>query len=547
MLKKYTKIIFLFTIITFMGCSKDDEGAGTDKPGTKTEVPVAVDDTFTTAENTVLSISGIMDNDTTFDYARITSVDTESTKGGSIVDNRDGTYTYTPPQDYTGLDSFDYRICDNATTPNCSGATVKITITEATPVAQDDRYETPEEEDFIIRNFLDNDQLLDNAKVVSVNSDGINATVVFKEDGTISYSPSQGYAGVDTFTYTICDDDETPSCSTATITVTVIDEGSPVANDDLVLVQAGGTSVILSGLLENDVLTDDASINSVDASASSGTVTLNGDATVTYIPAAGFTGDDSFTYTLCDDDSPNKTCVTGNVTVRVVEPVSFNIPSALQGYYSNVVFTQDPDLFYQELSQLTNEKHVNLLEYYMRHDYLYDADADLQDPEKVILIYTGELRPWQEYQVGDLSEGETFNTEHIYPQSLLSSETAKNDMHHMRVADVDINSMRLNYPFTSGSGDAKLVGNNKWFPGDDWRGDVARMVMYVNLKYGEDFASVGGLELFLLWNTEDPVSAFELQRQEIIEGAQGNRNPFIDNPYLATILWGGDPAENTWD
>ena len=82
---------------------------------------------------------------------------------------------------------------------------------------------------------------------------------------------------------------------------------------------------------------------------------------------------------------------------------------------------------------------------------------------------------------------------------------------------------------------------------DEWKGDVARMVMYVNLSYGDDFDEVGSLELFLKWNREDPVSAFELQRNNVIESVQGNRNPFIDNPYLATLLWGGEAAENTWD
>jgi endonuclease I len=43
------------------------------------------------------------------------------------------------------------------------------------------------------------------------------------------------------------------------------------------------------------------------------------------------------------------------------------------------------------------------------------------------------------------------------------------------------------------------------------------------------------------------VSLFEEQRNNVIEGAQGNRNPFIDNPYLATLIWGGNPAENKWN
>jgi len=146
-----------------------------------------------------------------------------------------------------------------------------------------------------------------------------------------------------------------------------------------------------------------------------------------------------------------------------------------------------------------------------------------------------------------VSEGETFNTEHIYPQSLLESDEAKNDLHLLRVADIDINSLRSNYPFTTGSGEAKLVDGDKWYPGDEWKGDVARIVMYVHIKYGEPFSDVGNLDMFLQWNAEDPVSDFERQRQQVIEGVQGNRNPFIDNPYLATLLWDGTPAENYWE
>ncbi|HER40799.1 MAG TPA: endonuclease I, partial [Salinimicrobium catena] len=112
--------------------------------------------------------------------------------------------------------------------------------------------------------------------------------------------------------------------------------------------------------------------------------------------------------------------------------------------------------------------------------------------------------------------------------------------------DIVLNETRSNHPFTEGSGSYELINGNSWYPGDEWKGDVARMVLYINLKYGEPISDVGNLEMFLRWNAEDRVSDFELQRQEVIEGAQGNRNPFIDNPYLATLIWGGTPAENKW-
>jgi endonuclease I len=543
-----SRIAIIITLGTFLmlGCSTDDGGGTKPNPPSEVEMPVAVDDQFTGAENEELILAGMLDNDELVDNARISSVDTETEKGGDVVDNRDGTYTYNPPTDFMGEDRLTYTVCVPGDADRCDTALILITVTDAgEPVAVDDSYETEEDKSLTINNATDNDQLIDNARIISVDDTGVNGTAVLNTDGSILYTPTEGFSGVDTFTYELCDDDETPSCDTAKITVTVKDEGSPVAVDDEVVVQVGATNVVLSNLLVNDNTIDDAAITGVQETGS-GSVTLNGDGTVTYNPAAGFEGEDTFTYTICDDDE-NPTCDTAIVTVLVVQPVAFNIPADLQAYYSGATLSQDPTLLKAELADLTETQHVNKLEYYMRHDYLYDADASFSDPEYVVLMYTGDLRHWTEYQEGDVSEGETFNTEHIYPQSRLASDEAKNDMHHMRVADIEINSLRLNYPFTDGTGDYALVNENSWYPGDEWKGDVARMVMYVHLKYGEPFSDVGTLEMFLKWNVEDPVSAFELQRQEVIEGAQGNRNPFIDNPYFATLIWDGPEAENRWE
>ncbi|GAB2761453.1 hypothetical protein GCM10010465_02400 [Actinomadura fibrosa] len=528
-----------------LGCSTGDDGVDPNpNPPAGKQMPVAVDDQFTGAENEDLVLSGMLNNDELVDNARITSVDTESEKGGNIVDNRNGTYTYSPPADFIGEDSLSYTICVPGDTERCDTALILITVTDAgEPVAVDDSYETDEDKVLTIHNFTANDQMVDNATVVSVDDAGVHGSAVLNTNGSIVYTPAEGFAGVDIFTYTICDDDETPTCDTATITVTVKDEGTPIANPDVVSMSAGETTLVISTVLDNDVLTDDAELVSVDGP----NVVLNTDGTITYTAQTGYVGEDTFTYTICDDDA-EPTCVTAEVTVKIVETISFNISSDLTYYYSDAIFTDDPDLLYEELSAHTSTHHVNHLEYTDRHDYLYDADADLTDPFYVVLVYSGDLRPWTEYQQGELDGDESFNTEHIYPQSLLGDNTdAKNDMHHMRVADAAVNSERLNYPFTEGSGTYKLVNGNSWYPGDEWKGDVARMVMYINLKYGEPFGDVGNLQMFLKWNVEDPVSAFELQRNNIIEGAQGNRNPFIDNPYLATLIWGGTPAENTWE
>lgn len=220
-------------------------------------------------------------------------------------------------------------------------------------------------------------------------------------------------------------------------------------------------------------------------------------------------------------------------------------PAALKEYYTDVDFTLTGNLLLENLATETISKHTNILSYSQRHNYLYDADKDENNALNVILMYTAESRDKREYLSGNNSHSpQTFNTEHVYPQSLIEN-TAKGDLHHLRACDSNINSSRSNNPFADGTGNYSNLGAS-WFPGDEWKGDVARMILYLNIRYNEPFTEVGSLDLFLKWNVEDPVSSFEKQRNEQILSAQGNRNPFIDNPYLATIIWGGTAAENTW-
>lgn len=221
-------------------------------------------------------------------------------------------------------------------------------------------------------------------------------------------------------------------------------------------------------------------------------------------------------------------------------------PSELQSYYNGVNFNLTGNDLYNSLATTTIDEHSPQLYYSQRHDYLYDADADQNNASNVILIYTGESRYEQEYISGNnLYQPQTFNTEHVYPKSLLEGIISEADLHLLRVCDETVNSNRGNNPFADGSGSYANY-TTAWYPGDDWKGDVARIIMYANLRYGEPFTDVGTLNLFLDWNSEDPVSDIETQRNTVINGAQGNRNPFIDNPYLATLIWGGITAENKW-
>jgi endonuclease I len=167
-----------------------------------------------------------------------------------------------------------------------------------------------------------------------------------------------------------------------------------------------------------------------------------------------------------------------------------------------------------------------------------------------------------------------WNREHVFAKSLAvpplttTDPGPGTDVYNLHAVDRSRNSSRSNRKFTDGTGVPSYTATNGgWFPGDEWKGDVARSVMYMYMEYHGDgsqslqtqcyptYVGIGTvntidpkmIDLFLQWNVEDPVSPFEAKRNETLANIQGNRNPFIDNPYLATLIWGGLTAEDKWN
>jgi len=206
------------------------------------------------------------------------------------------------------------------------------------------------------------------------------------------------------------------------------------------------------------------------------------------------------------------------------------------------------------------------------------TDINPSNTGQVILIYgwedgfdtdiTNDKYRDQNLQDNGSNGAYVWNREHVYSKSLgnpnLGTSGPGADAHHLRPADRTRNTERSNLPFAAGSGNSgKVNSNTAWYPGDEWKGDVARMMMYMYVRYGTvclpSVVGVGDnndtpddmIDLFLQWNIEDPVSDLEKVRNTFHENtantyAQGNRNPFIDNPYLATRIWGGDDAQDLW-
>ena len=244
----------------------------------------------------------------------------------------------------------------------------------------------------------------------------------------------------------------------------------------------------------------------------------------------------------------------------------------IPSYYKSLNFNKKGTELKQDLANLVKTTHKNNLTYKELWKALAITDADPKDNKKVVLIYGYDdaskekdihrTRTKTNYGGG---KGQ-WNREHVYAKSLgtpnLGQVGPGADAHMLRPADVTRNTKRSNLPFIDGKGKESKRDNNAWFPGNEWKGDIARIVMYMYIRYGnqtnpnrvaksKNTYSKEMPDVFLKWNAEDPVSNLERQRNNYLGNlantfGQGNRNPFIDNPYLATKIWGGPKAQNNW-
>lgn len=188
------------------------------------------------------------------------------------------------------------------------------------------------------------------------------------------------------------------------------------------------------------------------------------------------------------------------------------------------------------------------------------ADALLNDPSQVLAIYNSAT-------VSSTWDGTTWTREHVWPNSRLGLERVENhqrnqasDLHNLRAIIQSVNASRSDRIFTAGSGHYGINADGGYYPGDDHKGDVARILFYMATMYdflvladdgfesGEtytmDRVTMGKLSVLLEWHKSDPVDVFEVKRNQTIFEAQGNRNPYIDKPEYAHLIWEGKTIQD---
>lgn len=247
-----------------------------------------------------------------------------TTLHGDLVFNSDGTYTYTPNENFHGADSFQYVVTD-LTNNETATQTVNITVTAVNdqPSAILDAF-IVDEDTVLAASVLANDSDID-GDTLTVNTSPVvdvsHGSLLLNSDGSFTYTPNADFHGVDSFQYEVNDGHGGTSQAVANITVNSIVD-IPTANDDS---YTTNEDTPLTTTLVNDVLTNDSHGDGADMTVnttpvnnvSHGVLVLNADGTFTYTPNANFHGVDSFIYEV-SDGSGGIAQATATITVESI-------------------------------------------------------------------------------------------------------------------------------------------------------------------------------------------------------------------------------------
>ena len=269
----------------------------------------------------------------------------------------------------------------------------------------------------------------------------------------------------------------------------------------------------------------------------------------------------------------------------ISETSFFDIVDISNSYYANVSDVYVGQTLWTSLTEVTSISTSKISSYSELKTNLALTDYSSNTSNKIVDFYSG-------LEIDSTWNSTVWNREHLWCQSHSwfnqvseSSRNAGTDLHHLRPVISNINSSRNNslygivsdkenkakyfnftdgikanasngtlYGYINGDLDPRLETSSVegvFEPIDRVKGDVARILMYLmirypsylssflitNIVYTTDGSVSAAYALLLKWHQQDPVSNFEFRRNHETYKIQGNRNPFIDNPTYADLIF----------
>lgn len=280
-------------------------------------------DVAVTTEDTPVN-GDVSTNDSTTSTGTLTFAKTTDPIHGTVLFNSNGTYTYTPNSNFNGTDSFTYTVTDSVTLESLT-KTVTITINEVSDLTVTAVIATVSEDAVL------NSTVATNASTTSGNTlsfskatDPVNGTVTISADGTFKYTPASNYNGTDTFDF-ITTDSVTGETQTKPVIITVTAIGDLEVQaytntmvQDIVLegTLVGVATTTSGGVLEYSKATDPVN----------GAVVVNTNGTFRYTPTASYVGEDTFDFTVTDEDAGETRTETATITIETITPAPVVLP-----------------------------------------------------------------------------------------------------------------------------------------------------------------------------------------------------------------------------
>ncbi len=239
----------------------------------------------------------------------------------------------------------------------------------------------------------------------------------------------------------------------------------------------------------------------------------------------------------------------------------------IAAYYAELDTSLRGDAFRAELAELITETHTTQTTYEGLVSVFKTADADPDNPGNILWFYTGTSVSFSSFGNG----GGSTNREHVWPKNGGSAfpekSEAGSDAHHLRPTEATLNSTRGNLSFGEvEQTTANIVSENGsttygatadelcyksgsfFYPAEGYRGATARILMYVQVRWGDDYnlefvlgagsnKTIGDIETLMKWHLEEPPTEEEITRNNVVAELQGNRNPFIDHPEYASKIF----------